>query len=130
MGLAPVSSPSADFAPPPGAPRQQFGQLATALQAGNLQAAQSAYSALTQNGTPGNNSPFARALDQIGNALQAGDLGGAQQALASLQQQMQNAPGAHHHRGDADGDNDSSKANSIAGGTDPTSSSNQVDMTA
>jgi thioredoxin-like negative regulator of GroEL len=92
MTIAAISSASS-VPPPVDSFRQTFGQLVNALQSGNLTAAQSAYSSLTQAGGGNSNSPFAAALQQIGDALQSGDLGKAQQALAQLQQQLQSARG-------------------------------------
>jgi len=68
-------------------------QLGTALQSGDLNAAQQAYSALValgQNGPSKNGAVFqrsdrAQAFAAIGQALQSGDLAGAQQAFANLQ---------------------------------------------
>ncbi len=69
--------------------RQDFQQLAQALQSGDLGAAQSAYSTLSKdfpNLTSNSNSPLA----QVGKALQSGNLSGAQTAFASIH-------GGHHH---------------------------------
>jgi len=73
--------------------RQTFGQLVSALNSGDLSAAQSAYNALSASPLAQGNGPFGQALQQIGQSLQSGDLSGAQSALASLQQ----ARGGHHH---------------------------------
>jgi hypothetical protein len=70
MAISPVSS-SSNIPPPADSLRQAFGQLTSAVQSGNLSAAQSAYTTLSQ----------------------------AQSALASLQQQMQGLRGAQHHHG-------------------------------
>ena len=75
-----------------------FGQLANALQSGNLAAAQNAYNTLASSPAAQGSGPFAQALQQIGKALSSNDLDGAQQALASLRQQQQ-AHGHHHHGG-------------------------------
>jgi hypothetical protein len=80
---------------------QDFRQLASSINSGDLAGAQQAYAALSQDQSSGQgpfanpNSPASQALNQIGTALQNGDLSGAQQALSSLQQ----APGGHHHHG-------------------------------
>ena len=90
------------FLPQPagtGPMRQAFSQLSSALQSGDLSAAQSAYATLTQNAGANGNGPFAQALSQVGDALQSGDVDKAQQALSQLQQQMQSMRGAHHHGG-------------------------------
>ena len=99
MAITPVSSSNSAVSPPADPLRQAFGQLTSAIQSGDLAAAQSAYATLSQAGGGDPNSPFAQALSQIGDALQAGDVGKAQAALATLQQQMQAAKGAHHHHG-------------------------------
>jgi hypothetical protein len=79
--------------------RQTFGQLASALQSGDLTAAQNAYNTLSTSPIAQGNEPFAVALQQIGQDLQSGDLADAQKALASLQQQQQAHRGHHHHHG-------------------------------
>ena len=68
---------------------QQFAQLVSAVNAGDLPASQKAYANFTQSAAAdvakaNPDSRIARALSQIGPALQAGDVGKAQQALASL----------------------------------------------
>ncbi len=95
MAISPISS-STNVPPPVDPMRQAFGQLTSAIQSGNLSAAQSAYATLSQGTSNDPNSPFAQALSTIGNALQSGNLSDAQQALATLQQQMQGSKGAHH----------------------------------
>jgi hypothetical protein len=79
---------------------QQFQQLASAVNSGDLTTAQQAYTDFT-NG-PGAkvaqanpDSPLARALNQIGQALQSGDTGGAQKALAALRP---HGHGGHHRQ--------------------------------
>lgn len=66
--------------------RQAFNQLITALQSGNVSAAQNA---LASSPAVLGSRPFAQALREIGADLQSGDVKGPQQALASLQQQQQ-----------------------------------------
>ena len=103
--------------------QQNFQQLASALQSGNLGQAQSAYSSLTANlpnggnGSQSNsNSPFA----QLGQALQSGNLQSAQQAFQTLQSQHS---GHHHRHGGGGGESGgasastSSSASSNSGGT-------------
>jgi hypothetical protein len=68
---------------------QQFAQLVSAVNAGNLSASQKAYTNFTQSpaadvAKANPDSRIARALKEIGPALQADDIGKAQQALASL----------------------------------------------
>jgi len=72
-------------------------QLGSALQSGNLAAAQQAYTTLAslgQNGPFANSEPFgktthAQSFEAIGTALQAGDLAGAQAAFAALKSNIQ-----------------------------------------
>ncbi|MES1195819.1 MAG: hypothetical protein ABUL58_02630, partial [Steroidobacter sp.] len=69
--------------------RQDFTQLAQALQSGDLDAAKKAYTTLTTdfpNITSNQNSP----LSKVGQALQSGDVATAQKAFASIH-------GGHHH---------------------------------
>jgi hypothetical protein len=78
--------------------RQAFNQLTSALQSGDLTAAQNAYNTLASSPMAQGNGPFAQAIQQIGKDLQAGDaasLADAQKVLSSLQQ----ARGHHHHHG-------------------------------
>ena len=136
MTIAPVTSASVNVPPPADPMLQAFGQLTSAIQSGNLSAAQSAYSTLSQAASSNPNSPLAQALSQIGNALQSGDLSQAQQALTTLQQQMQGARGAHHHHGGHHhkaADVDQSQSATSTTSTDPTtstSSTSLVDLTA
>ena len=67
---------------------QQFAQLVSAVNAGDLSASQKAYATFTQSSAAdvaraSPNSRIAQALTLIGPALQDGDVGRAQQALAS-----------------------------------------------
>ena len=91
--------------------RQDFKDLASALQAGDLSDAQKAFAALqqllpsssagnlAQNGQQGSaQNPFSNDLSGIGQALQSGDLKKAQDAFATLQQDMMSVQGHHHHR--------------------------------
>lgn len=96
MTISAISSFSASQASNYQNYRQAFGQLANALQSGNLAAAQNAYNTLASSPAAQGSGPFAQALQQIGKALSSNDLYGAQQALASLRQQQQ-AHGHHHH---------------------------------
>ena len=77
---------------------QQFAQLVSAVNAGNLSASQKAYANFTQSpaadvAKANPDSRIAQALKALGPALQAGDVGKAQQALASLRPQAR-PPGA------------------------------------
>ena len=85
---------------------QDFSNLITSLQSGNLTGAQTALSALTQStsaisqaqttqqsGATGIQADFAA----LGQALQSGNLTTAQADFAKLQQDLQGAHGHHHH---------------------------------
>jgi hypothetical protein len=97
--------------------QQDFQQLGTDLQAGNLSAAQNDFTALQQL-TPQNNAsgatqtqnsnPIGQAFNQLATDLQAGNLSAAQQDYTQIQQdfQSQAAQGGghhHHHHGDGGG---------------------------
>jgi hypothetical protein len=73
--------------------QQSFKDLFSALQAGDLGAAQKAFSGLTgaSGAVKGNG-----ALAQIGKALQSGDIAGAQQAAQAM---LASRGGHHHHQG-------------------------------
>ena|ERR1700690_3438626 len=130
MAIAPVSTTSSSIPPPIDPMRQAFGQLTSAIQSGDLSAAQSAYTALTQAQPNQGSGPFSQALSQIGDALQSGDIGKAQQALAALQQQMKAMKGAHHHHGHhhAGGDGDKSQSASPSTSSDPTTSTTSTNL--
>lgn len=86
--------------------QQDFNDLGSALQSGNLSQAQTAYSALVQN-TPSNSqahnsqqsgtSGIGADFNALGQALQSGNVTDAQTAYAKLQQDLQAAHGRHHH---------------------------------
>jgi len=105
--------------------RQDFKQLASALQSGDLAGAQKAYSALqqlqqssqsggqssSQQQANSGNSPIQNDFAALGKALSSGDLSGAQTAFSQLQTDMQAAfqngasggvqsahHGHHHHQ--------------------------------
>ena len=124
MAVAAVSSVSTASAPSSSQDsiRQAFGQMVSALQSGNITAAQSAYSTLSQAGNSNPNSPLSQALAQIGSALQSGNIGQAQQALAALQQQLLASRGGHMQPAAAPAD--------ASGTSTPAASSNQVNVTA
>jgi hypothetical protein len=85
--------------------QQSFSQLVSALQSGDLSAAQSAYASFTQSAGQGDpNSPFAQAISQIGQDLQSGNVGSLQQTHSAHRH--------HHHHG---------------GGTPPQASSSTPD---
>jgi hypothetical protein len=126
MSITSISSASSVFSASADPSRQAFGQLASAIQSGNLAAAQTAYSALTQNGSPDPNSPLAAAINQIGQALQSGNVSQAQQDLTALQQQAHAAKGAHHHHGGHHASADSQTTTTATAETDPTPSATSI----
>jgi hypothetical protein len=84
--------------------KQDFAQLASALQSGDLSTAQSAYANIQQlmqaqpGGSPVNNStsstptnPVLNDFETLGQALQTGDVGQAQSAFSQFQQDVQAA---------------------------------------
>jgi len=112
---------------------QVFKQLVSAIQSGNLSAAQDAYGSLTQNGGSASGA-FTQALSQIGNALQSGNIDQAQTALSTLQQQTQALAGVHRHHGHHHPDDSQAQGSNAPASTssDPTATtiSTQVDVTA
>ena len=95
---------------------QDFKSLQTALQSGNLSAAQAAFAAFQQaqpNSSPvtasgaattsGQNSQASNAFQSLQSALTAGNLSGAQQAFATLQRNLESAAasktGRNHNHG-------------------------------
>jgi len=93
--------------------------LFSALQSGDLNAAQTAYTALQNQGIAAN-SP----LNTIGQSLQSGDLAGAQKAAQSMH-------AGHSHRmrvNDGDADDSSTQAASASTGASSTSNSGAVDL--
>jgi soluble cytochrome b562 len=131
MSISAISNPTTNLVQSWNGQANSFSQLASALNSGNLSAAQQAYATLSQQlsssqgaSANGNNS-FATTLNQIGQALQNGDLAGAQQALASLQQ----ARGGHHHGRHAQSSSvsaDPQNAVTSAGQSGVTSSSSNI----
>jgi hypothetical protein len=76
--------------------QQDFKALTSALQSGDLKAAQTAYAALTAGQTSSSNAANSNSpLAKIGQALKNGDLAGAQKAA----QEMQGKHHHHHHGG-------------------------------
>jgi len=69
--------------------QQNVKSMMSAIQSGDLGAAQKAYSAINPSGQDSASGPFAA----IGKALQSGDIGAAQQAA----QDMQSKRAGHHH---------------------------------
>src|SRR5579871_1411377 len=77
--------------------KSDFQQLVTAVQSGNLQQAQQAFTAISQNAPANSSSQTSQAssdFQAIGKALQSGDVSGAQKALSNLQQDLK-AGGSH-----------------------------------
>ncbi|HXC56508.1 MAG TPA: hypothetical protein VNU97_14515 [Rhizomicrobium sp.] len=100
VGSLSASTPSYTFNQQQNPAQQGFSQLMQAIQSGNLQAAQQAYAAFTQNAPAsqtGQNSPLAQAVSQIGTALSSGNIGQAQATVQALQSQMKAHHGGHHH---------------------------------
>ena len=98
--------------------KQNVNSLFSALQSGDLAAAQSAFATLQNSGLPAN-SP----LNAIGQSLQKGDLASAQQSAQSMQ-----AAHGHHHHGSG-GSLPQALMNSV-GSTTGTSASATTDPTA
>jgi hypothetical protein len=106
---------------------QQFMQMAQAINAGDSDAAQQAYTDFTQSPAAkvvvaNPDSPLAQALNQIGQSLQSGDLSGAQQALQSAR------PHGHHHHGG--GAQQTATPQIGANSNDPNAPGSNVNLTA
>lgn len=112
---------------------QDFSQLVSSLQSGNMPGAQQAYSALNQLQSSGQgasanpNSPVSEALSQIGRALQNGDLNGAQQALSSLQSHGGRRSHGHYH---PSGGSATDSATILPASGSTVSNTNVIDVTA
>jgi hypothetical protein len=109
-------------------PRNTIRQLFSAVETGDLSAAQQAYDALTQNSPAGTlqNSTIGRDVTAIGDALTSGDVSGAQQALSKLQEDLQAAAQTHkhhhgHHHHGSKGVTDASTTPAVPDPNDPTS---------
>jgi len=128
--------------------KQDFKQLASSLQSGDLTGAQKAYAALQQllqsnqsGGQSSNaqqasstNNPIQNDFAALGSALQSGDLSSAQSAFSQLQTDMkaavqngssaavQSAHHGHHHRHVSS----ASDSDSDSGATDQTASTNSA----
>jgi outer membrane protein assembly factor BamD (BamD/ComL family) len=107
----------------------EFQQLGRDLQSGNLNQAQSDFSALAQNLSgaaqsnftisSGGNTTVAQAFAQLGQDLQSGNLQAAQQDFTNLQQDVQQSAGQevggrHHHHHAGGVQNSPQRANPIA----------------
>ena len=132
--------------------RQDFNQLASALQAGDLSGAQSAFSSLHQllqgqqtgsNASSNGPSTIQSDFAALGQALQSGDLNQAQGAFSQLQNDIQTAQhaagspgqsltqglqaavkGHHHHHHHGGGDPDSQSSTSTTASTNSFTASN------
>jgi TolA-binding protein len=120
--------------------KQDFQNLASALQSGDLSSAQKAFAQLQQDGpkvgqaqssqnsnqSSGQNNPF----QALASALQSGDLSGAQQAFSQLQQSMKSH---HHHHKQGAETSQSSNTNQITAttlsGELTTSTNGQINVT-
>jgi len=120
--------------------KQDFQNLASALQSGDLASAQKAFAQLQQDGSKvgqaqssqnsnqsnGQNNPF----QALTSALQSGDLSGAQQAFSQLQQGMKSH---HHHHKQGAESSQSSNMSQITGtalsGEATTSANGQISVT-
>jgi hypothetical protein len=82
--------------------RQEFQDLASALQSSDLKGAQNAFADLQQlmpNSSASNQTQnaFATDLNALGQALQSGNVSDAQADFTKLQQDAQSVQGHHHH---------------------------------
>jgi ribosomal protein S20 len=88
--------------------RSEIQQLSSAIQSGDLNAAQQVLSQLQSSmsgygasaatsATQSQGSPFQQMISQVGSALQSGNLSAAQQTLNSFQQLAASGTGGHHH---------------------------------
>jgi hypothetical protein len=108
--------------------RQNFMQMAKAINSGNLSDAQQAFATLSNQQGNGQapavdpNSPLGQALSQIGQELQNGDLSSAQQTLSALKSSTQAAHHGHHHHAKPASDSEASEGASTA--SDGTTGSN------
>ena len=129
--------------------KQDFKQLASSLQSGDLSGAQKAYAALqqllqsNQSGGPSSNAqqasstnnPIQNDFAALGSALQSGDLSSAQSAFSQLQTDMKAAASnsssavvqsAHHGHRHHRHVSSASDSDSDSGATDQTASTNSA----
>jgi hypothetical protein len=120
MSVSPVSGGAAPYQPGGQTAdfRAAFQQLTSAINSGDLQAAQQAYATLSSlqqsSGQTNSQTPIAQLLASLGQELASGDISSAQQAL----QAFQKANGHHHHQhpqGASDTDGDSASSGQISG---------------
>jgi outer membrane protein assembly factor BamD (BamD/ComL family) len=108
--------------------KQEFQQLGSDLQAGNLAAAESDYTTLQQDmpqqissSTSQSTDPIAQAFSQLSQDLQAGNLTAAQQDYATIQKDFQakatqgseGAESHHHHHGGGSSNGGSSEISQL-----------------
>ncbi len=106
-----------------------FKQLGSSLQSGDLAGAQKAFSALQQDvqasgQQSGTNTQTDAAMQKLQDSLKSGDLAGAQQAFAALKQ----GHGHHRHR-TSDSTQSSPTTTASTGNTSTGSSGSIVDVT-
>ena len=114
--------------------KTEFQQLGQDLQSGNLTAAQSDFTTLSQNlsgasqssattaSSATGNTPLAQAFAQLGQDLQSGNLQGAQQDFTNVQQDVQQISSQqvgghhshHHHHTESSQSSSSQQTNPIA----------------
>jgi hypothetical protein len=145
MSISPLSSFStllSSAQTPQSSRRQDFAQLANALQSGNLSGAQQAYAALQQaqgaqtaSGTSTSNNPVTTDFAALGKALESGNLNGAQSAFSQLQTDIKSAQGTqqgstgaatakgHHHHHHGRSEPEPSTTTSTSTSNTPTSTS-------
>jgi hypothetical protein len=88
--------------------QQEFQQLGSDLQSGNVSGAESDLSALQQSvpgfsGSSSGNNPISQAFNQLSQQLQSGNLTGAQQDYANLKQNFDERGAEFRHRHPANG---------------------------
>jgi outer membrane protein assembly factor BamD (BamD/ComL family) len=113
--------------------QQEFQQLGSDLQSGNLTGAEAVFVTLQQDlpqssdTTSESNNPIAQAFNQLSQDLQSGNLAGAQQDYATIQQDFQTQAaqqgqadqsihregGHHHHHSDSDSSSGSSEISQL-----------------
>jgi hypothetical protein len=110
--------------------RQDFSQLTSALQSGDLSSAQSAYTTLSSSPLAQGNSPFAQAIQQIGQYLKDGDLADAQKALTADASNTSSTGNANPADPDNDGDTSNNETVINIQITASSGSANKVDIQA
>ena len=149
MNISNVSSASAQWQSitqtPPNQRAQDFQSLRSALQTGDLTAAQQAFSSLQKDiqntsqvaGTANNPPEQPTSPSQIGKdfqalqtALQSGDLSTARSAFETLKQDLQSANSAqrahHHHHGHKSGNTPSTSSQNPSAAANATANSSSI----